>query len=310
MVTAPFTTVLPLAGDAGSHMAKDIIAFYIGGLGDYYAELLRGFGFGELLLLVGGNGFVAIAEQWVPSGLAAVVVATMPLWAALFARPWGERASWGEWAGLALGFAGVALLRARGGLGDIPAGGLLIIVAPACWALGSVLTPRVTLPAGAMATAAEMLAGGAAMLLLGPLFGERPGIPSLRSLGALAYLIVFGSLVAFSAYGFLLRTTRRAVATSYAFVNPLFALALGAYVGGAVPPLAWLSLAAVIGSVVLVRLTPPRAAETAIARYGSRPADRPDPGGPPTRKSRQVTDAIPARSAVERPAASPMRSGR
>lgn len=207
-----------------------------------------------VLLLVGGNGFVVLAQRSLASGLAAVVAASMPLWAALFGRLFGERIRRGEWLGLAVGFAGVAALEAGAGVEAKSAGALLIVLAPVCWALGSVWSARLTLPSGAMATAAQMIAGGAAMLLVGALLGERPPqAPSLRSLGAFAWLVVMGSLVAFSAYGYLLQHTRRAIATSYAFVNPVIAVALGVWIAGErLPALAWPASLAILAGLVLV----------------------------------------------------------
>lgn len=186
-----------------------------------------------ILLLAGGNGFVAVGQQWVSSSVAAVVVATMPLWIALISSLRGQRSSAGEWLGLLIGFAGVFVLRFSGELGAVHPGALVILLAPLSWAVGSLWSKSLPLPGGPMATAAEMLAGGTAMLLIGLSYGERiTAVPSARSLLAIGYLVVFGSLVAFSAYGFLLRATRPAIATSYAYVNPVVAVTLGALLGG------------------------------------------------------------------------------
>ncbi|MFO0755594.1 MAG: drug/metabolite exporter YedA [Byssovorax sp.] len=184
------------------------------------------------LLLVCGNGFIALAEQKVSSSIAAVVVATMPLWMALIGSVRGERPTPREWVGLLIGFAGVVVLNLGGELGHagLPVL-LLLLLAPITWALGSVWSKRLPLPEGPMATAAEMLVGGAAMLVLGVAQGHHPALPSLRSGLAVGYLVVFGSIIAFSAYGYLLRNTRPAIATSYAYVNPVIAVALGALVG-------------------------------------------------------------------------------
>jgi len=186
------------------------------------------------LLLVGGNGGVALAQRSVSSSVAAVVVATMPIWAALFAALSSarERPTRREVLGLALGFGGIALLHAGGSI-HLDAAGAFIVLAPICWALGSVWSRRLALPAGGMATAAQMLTGGAMMLAIGLARGERlHHLPSGRSLSAVVYLVVMGSIVAFSAYTWLLRNVRPAVAMSYAFVNPLVALGLGVLVAG------------------------------------------------------------------------------
>lgn len=205
-----------------------------------------------LLLLTVGNGAVAVAEQSVSSSVAAVVVASMPIWAAVMNRALGQRARGGEWAGLVLGFAGVVLLNLGGGL-RLDARGLVLLAAPIAWAAGSVLSPRLSLPKGAMATAAQMLAGGASMLLIALVRGEHfAHAPSMRSVAAAAYLALFGSLVAFTAYGFLLRSVRPGVATSYAYVNPLVAVLLGGLL--AHEPVTRLTLAAALLSIAGVAL--------------------------------------------------------
>ncbi len=185
------------------------------------------------LLLLGGNGGVVVAEQSVASGLAALGVATVPLWSALFAGAWGQWPRRLEWAGLAVGFGGVALLNVGGGLRASPLGALALLVAPVSWALGSMWSRRLDLPGGLMTSAAEMLAGGALLLVTSAALGERPPAAlALRPTLALAYLIVFGSWVGFSAYLFLLRRVRPAIATSYAYVNPVVAMVLGVAVAG------------------------------------------------------------------------------
>ena len=185
------------------------------------------------LLLALGNGLVGIAEDaGIGSGVAATVLATMPLWAVLFGVLFGERPSRGELLGLVVGFSGVVVLRWGGAL-TAPLGGIVAIAcAPAAWALGSVSSRRLPLPKGLMATAAQMLTGGAVMGVLGLAHGERiHAWPQPSALWAWLYLVVLGSLVAFSAYGYLLRTVRPALATSYAYVNPVVALAIGAVLG-------------------------------------------------------------------------------
>ncbi|WP_437775258.1 drug/metabolite exporter YedA [Sorangium sp. So ce1097] len=216
------------------------------------------------LLLVAGNGLVVVAQQWVSSGVAAVVVSTMPLWLALFttlraarggaAGPRGApEVSRGEWVGLLVGFAGAALLHLGGDLRAEHAGALLIVLAPVAWALGSLYSRTTPLPEGPMAVAAEMLAAGAVMLGISALAGERLAeAPSSRSLLALAYLVVFGSIVGLSAYTYLLRNTRPAIATSYAYVNPIIAVALGILLGGESASAATWVAAAVIGAGVLI----------------------------------------------------------
>jgi drug/metabolite transporter (DMT)-like permease len=209
-----------------------------------------------VLLLVIGNGFVAFAETRVSSSVAAMVVATMPLWMALLSRFTGHRPSRLEWIGLLLGFVGVALLQLSGQLSASPGMVIALLFAPVSWALGSVWSKRLPLPKGAMATAAEMLVGGATMLAVSFLRGERlTQAPSLRSLGAVAFLAAFGSIVAFSAYGFLLRNTRPAIATSYAYVNPVVALVLGIALGGEhAGPMTWVAAAVILAGVGILSI--------------------------------------------------------
>ena len=187
------------------------------------------------LLLVFGNGFVAIAERTVDSGVAATVVATVPLWAAGIAMVWGERATRLELLGLALGFCGVLILHRGGSLGarGRELDTLAIVIAPIAWATGSVWSRRLPLPKGLMASAAQMLTGGVMLLFCSVLHGESlPARLEVSGVASFLYLVVFGSLIAFSAYGFLLRTASPAVATSYAYANPVVALAIGALFNG------------------------------------------------------------------------------
>jgi drug/metabolite transporter (DMT)-like permease len=180
------------------------------------------------LLFAMGNGFVAYAERTISSGVAAVVVATVSLWSVLFASLWGGRARRSELVGLALGFLGVVLLQRGGAFGhDVPSA-VALVLAPIGWAFGSQWGARLSLPRGAMSAAAQMIGGGLAMLLVGLASRERFGAPTMPALLAFAYLVTLGSLVAFSAYQYLLTHTRPALATSYAFVNPAVALLLGA----------------------------------------------------------------------------------
>ncbi|MGO2567897.1 MAG: drug/metabolite exporter YedA, partial [Serratia proteamaculans] len=182
-----------------------------------------------ILLLAVGNGLVTVAEhQNVPSGIAAVMVATVPLFTLCFSLLWGMRNTKLEWAGIGLGLVGIVLLNTGNNLVGNPTGALLILLASASWAFGSVLGSRISLPAGPMAGAAEMLVAGVVLLVVSQLSGERlTQMPTAKGFFALGYLIVFGSMLAISAYMFLLKNVRPAVATSYAYVNPVVAVLLG-----------------------------------------------------------------------------------
>jgi drug/metabolite transporter (DMT)-like permease len=186
-----------------------------------------------VLLLVCGNGFVALGQQSVDSGVAATVVAAMPLWAALLGALWGDRPTGREILGLLLGFAGVVVLNRGGTLSFRDASGVFLVLAPLTWAFGSLLSRRIPVPPGALGSAAQMIVGGLVMIVIALVRGERPvGPPTAANIFALLYLVLFGSLLAFTAYGYLLRRTRPAIATSYAYVNPIVALAIGTVLGG------------------------------------------------------------------------------
>ena len=182
------------------------------------------------LLLAAGNGLVCYAEQTVSSSLAAVAIAGMPLFAALFAGLYGRWPHARDWLGIGVGFSGVILLNLGGEMRASPAGAIALVAAPMCWAFGSVWSRHQDMPDPLMSTAAQMLTGGAVLVLVTLLLGESwPAAPTLRATAALAYLTVFGSLVAFTAYIYLLQHVRPALATSYAYVNPPIAVALGVW---------------------------------------------------------------------------------
>jgi drug/metabolite transporter (DMT)-like permease len=208
-----------------------------------------------VLLFVGGNGFVALGQVHISSGVAAVVVATMPLWMGLFAVIGGERPSAREWAGIALGFGAVAILSTGGDLRANFGATVVLMLSPLSWAAGSMLARRSPSGRGGLlaVVAAQTLLGGVVALALGLLLGERmTGLPGTGPLLALVYLIVFGSLVGFTAYSWLLRNVRPVLATSYAFVNPLLAVALGALLAG--EALGWATLVAAPAVAIAVAL--------------------------------------------------------
>ena len=218
------------------------------------------------LMFIGGLGLVTIAEDnGVGSGRAASAIAVMPLWVALWAGLFGTWPTRLEWAGLVVGFLGVAILSQEGDFQASPLGTVLLVLAPMLWALGSVVAPRLSLPAGAMGTAAQMAAGGVLLLVAGFARGETiSAMPSGRAWLALGYLTVFGSLIAYTAYVYLLQTVRYAVATSYAYVNPVVAVVLGVWIGGEVVT-GWtaLGLPVILAGVGLVGLAQRRPRRTA-----------------------------------------------
>ncbi len=185
-----------------------------------------------VLLFVMGNGFVAVAEQTASSGAAALACAMTPLWGSVFGHLFGQKVQRREWLGVLLGMAGVALLAASDARGT-PGAMVLLVLAPIGWAFGSVVSRRLPQAEGMMAAATQMIMGGVMMLAVGLALGEHwPASAPLRAWGAFGYLVVFGSLLGFSAYGYLLRTARPAVAMSYAYVNPPGAVLLGALLLG------------------------------------------------------------------------------
>lgn len=187
---------------------------------------------GALLLGIGNGGVVFAEYKGVSSGLAALGVATVPLWASLFAGVWGEWPYKREWLGIAVGLAGIVCLNLEGGLRASPLGAVALAFAALSWAFGSVWSRRLPLPVGAMAAGAQMLCGGVLLLALGTVTGEHlHGLPPMRPLLAMVYL-VFGAVVGFSAYVYLLPRVRPALATSYAYVNPVIAVMLGALLAG------------------------------------------------------------------------------
>jgi drug/metabolite transporter (DMT)-like permease len=186
------------------------------------------------LLFIGGLGLVTVAQEvGVGSGLVASAVAVMPLWAALWSGVFGRWPIRMEWTGLAVGFGGIVLLSREGDFQASTVGTALLIAAPLLWALGSVIAGRLHLPAGLMAASAQMLTGGLLLFAAAAVRGETIlGPPSAKAWAAMAYLTVFGSLFAYTAYAYLLATVRPAVATSYAYVNPVVAVILGLTLGG------------------------------------------------------------------------------
>jgi drug/metabolite transporter (DMT)-like permease len=225
-------------------------------------------------MLFGGNGLVSVAEQRVPSGIASLIIATVPLWmVAIRGAFLRERVRWVEVVGLVIGFGGIALLVDPFGHGgaDLVGVGTLLLAA-ICWAGGSLYARRAALPSRPLVgTAMQMLAGGVVLLVVGTATGEwgrfDPGAVSLESLLALAYLIVFGSLVAFASYVWLLRNARTTFVSTYAYVNPVVAVFLG-----------WAVLDEIVTGMTLLAGAVIVAAVALIVSAGSRAKRAPEPG--------------------------------
>ena len=218
----------------------------------------RNAAFTGLLLLGFGNGLVCFAEQRVSSGIAAVAVASMPLFAALFSGMYGEWPSRRETMGLFIGFVGVVVLNLGSALSGSRIGAIALLVAAMSWAFGATWSRRQDMPVGPMNTAAQMLCASVALLVVGFGTGEHlPAHPTLRATAALIYLAVFGSIIAFSAFLYVLKHARPAVATSYAYVNPPVAVLFGVMlVGESVGPYDLIGMAIIllgVGAVTLAR---------------------------------------------------------
>ena len=210
-----------------------------------------------LLLLAVGNGMVTVAEhQNVPSGIAAVVVATVPLFTLCFSRLFGIKTRKLEWVGIAIGLAGIIMLNSGGNLSGNPWGAIPILIGSISWAFGSVYGSRITLPVGMMAGAIEMLAAGVVLMIASMIAGEKlTALPSLSGFLAVGYLALFGSIIAINAYMHLIRNVSPALATSYAYVNPVVAVLLGTGLGGeTLSKIEWLALGVIVFAVVLVTL--------------------------------------------------------
>jgi drug/metabolite transporter (DMT)-like permease len=219
------------------------------------------------VLLLVANGLVGVGEKTVPSGLAALLVATVPLWLlGIDAMLNHARLGLAPVTGLVLGLVGVGLLSGLGGgAGRISAVGVVIILGAAfMWALGTIMARRATIPSSpALASGMELLCGGAALLALAASGGELGALHlaevSWRSWLALGYLIVMGSIVAFSAYGIAVRALPTATVATYAYVNPVIAVLLGTLIlGEPLTPAMVGGGVLIVGAVVLVvRRSPP-----------------------------------------------------
>jgi drug/metabolite transporter (DMT)-like permease len=181
-----------------------------------------------ILLPALGNGTVCYVQQTVSSSVAALAIATAPIWMAIFSSIWGHKITRREWLGIVIGLAGIVLLNLGGSLHGQLGSALLLIFAAASWSFGSVWSKRMDLPSSVMASAAQMLAGGVVLLAVSALQGENwPPHISAKSWGAMLFLVVLGSMVAYSAYQYLLKTVRPLVASSNTFVNPVVAFIVG-----------------------------------------------------------------------------------
>jgi len=213
-----------------------------------------GAGIVGILLPAFGNGTVCYVQQTVSSSVAALSIATAPIWMAIFSSFWGHKITKKEWMGIAVGFVGIVLLNVGGSLhGDWLSAGLLIFAA-ATWSFGSIWGRYLAMPSGLMAPAAQMIVGGVALSLMSASQGESwPVNISAKSWGAILFLIVLGSIVAYSAYQYLLNKVRPLVASSNTFVNPMVAFALGIWLANEhITMVELIALAVILVGVYLV----------------------------------------------------------
>jgi drug/metabolite transporter (DMT)-like permease len=209
------------------------------------------------LMLPGANAVISVAEKTVPSGLAALLVASIPLWVVLLRRGAGERVSARSLAAVLVGFGGVALLVRPEGEATI-IGLLACLFAAFMWAVGSFASPRISLPRDPLVSSAwQSLLGGLAIVAVGLIGGEGGDVHlaefSARSILGLLYLITFGSLLAFTSYAWLLQNAPISKVSTYAYVNPVVAIVLGwAILDEVITPITLVGAAIIVVSVALV----------------------------------------------------------
>jgi drug/metabolite transporter (DMT)-like permease len=226
----------PMTLGAFRFIVAGLILFAIhalrGGRRPTRAEVLAALPVGILLFLA-GNGFIAIAQKDVTSGVASIVASTTPLWAALLGPIFGERARLAEWLGVGLGTLGVVVLALNAELGGDPLMITILLLAPVGWALGSILSRRMPQAPGFAGPSLQMLAGGIGMGVAALIAREElPTSVSGETWAIFVYLVVFGSLIGFTAFTWLLKNTRPSLALSYSYVNPVIAVFIGALLAG------------------------------------------------------------------------------
>jgi drug/metabolite transporter (DMT)-like permease len=232
------------------------------------------------LLPAAGNGLVTVAEKHVPSSLAALIISSVPLWVVVFRFLDGERPGTGTLIGVGVGFVGVATLLLPGRPEGVHLIGVItVLIAALAWASGSFLTPRVKTPGNVLVTVAwEMVFGGAFLLIASVAAGESVDLGGLsaESVGGLVYLIFIGSMVAYTAYGWLLGNAPISRVATYAYVNPVVAVFLGwAVLSEDITALTLAAAAVIVASVAgIVRHETPGAPTEAHLESGDRLLDR------------------------------------
>jgi drug/metabolite transporter (DMT)-like permease len=207
-----------------------------------------------LLLPALGNGTVCYVQQTVSSSVAALAIATAPIWMAIFASVWGHHITRQEWLGILFGVLGIGLLNIGGSLHGDYVSALLLIFAAASWSLGSIWGKHLAMPKGLMGAACQMIAGGTFLMIASTYFNESwPSEISIKSWGAMLFLVVLSSMVAYSAFQYLLKTVRPLVASSNTFVNPIVAFAVGiGFANEQVTQNEYIALAVILLGVTLI----------------------------------------------------------
>ncbi len=207
-----------------------------------------------LLLPALGNGTVCYVQQTVNSSIAALAIATVPIWIAIFSVGFGHRMHAREWLGIAVGVAGIGLLKAGDSLQGDWMSTLLLLMAAAFWAFGSVWQKQLNLPVGLMGSACQMISGGLVLLIASLFAGESwPSTVSQSAWWAVAYLIVFASIISYSAYLWLLQHVRPLVASSNTFVNPIVAFIVGVtFADDSISAMEYWALVVILVGVVMI----------------------------------------------------------
>jgi drug/metabolite transporter (DMT)-like permease len=207
-----------------------------------------------ILLPAMGNGTVCYVQQTVNSSVAALAIATAPIWMAIFSSLWGHKITKLEWLGIMIGFVGIVLLNIGGTLHGDYISALLLIFAAASWSFGSIWGKHLAMPSGLVGAACQMLVGGVTLILVSMYAGESwPHMISLKSMGALFFLVVFSSIFAYSAYQWLLNNVRPLVASSNTFINPIVAFIVGIlFAGEHIDHNEYLALAVILAGVTLI----------------------------------------------------------
>jgi drug/metabolite transporter (DMT)-like permease len=225
------------------------------------------------LLLLGGNGLVAWAEQFIPSGVAALIIGSTPIFLVITEalRPNGIKPNWQAIVGLLIGFAGIFILvgpsEISGNATKLNAFGVAaLLFACLFWSIGSIYSKTADLPKSSlMTTGAQMLLGSVSLFIISLITGELshwdPTSVSMRSIYGLLYLIFVGSLIGFASFGWLLQNAPISLVATYAYVNPIVAVLLGSWLAAEpLEPRIWLATAIIIGSVIFINVTKPKAA--------------------------------------------------